>query len=347
MHKKQEGVFKMLMAPENTSVEKVLPYLKKIGIPQEGRWQTLILYLRYISDYSYLSDVQKQKIQKLLIDVVTKRKFDNDEYNTIMKKIGNILFEPYKEKIKDALKESTELLKKFGEISQLRKKHIENLEQNTIEIIERTDDIELSIKKIRKAFKKVVNLIDEDIKRLYEEVNIDGLTSLYNRKFLDSYFDKILHKCNKNKIPCCVLMFDIDDFKYINDKYGHRVGDQALIIVAKIIKQKTEKYLIDIGKGNIFPIRYGGEEFCLIAEGFYSSKGYEIGEMIRKGVEKYDFIVRDKDGNVVDSGVKITISGGVSTTYDGKKSGAELIEEADIALYRAKRSGKNRIEMYK
>ena len=197
MQKKQEeGVVKMLMVPEKTSVENILPYLKKIGIPQEGRWQTLVLYLRYISDYSYLSDIQKQKIQKLLIDVVTKRKFDSDEYNTIMQKIGNILFEPYKEKIKEALKESAELLKKFGEISKLRKKHIESLEQNTIEIIERTDDIELSIKKIRKAFKKVVNLIDEDIKRLYEEVNIDGLTSLYNRKFLDSYFDKILNKCN-------------------------------------------------------------------------------------------------------------------------------------------------------
>ena len=141
-------------------------------------------------------------------------------------------------------------------------------------------------------------------------------------------------------------MFDIDDFKKINDTYGHRIGDQALKIVAKIIKKKGEKYLLEQRKGNFFPIRYGGEEFCVILEGYESKEGYNFGENIRKGIAKYNFIVRSVDGEVVESGIKITVSGGVSSTYRGDKLGETLIEEADQALYKAKRSGKNRIEVY-
>lgn len=341
----EEG-YDMLLAPEKTSVEHVLRRLKKIGVPEDGRWQTLILYLRYISDYSYLTNNQKEKIQALLIGVIKKKKFDAQEYDRIIKELGNIFFEPYKEKINESLKETTELIKKFAEISILRRKHIESLEQHTISIIEKTDDIEVSIEKIKRAFKKVISLIDSDVKKLYEEVQLDGLTSLYNRKFLDIYLHKILKKCHKNRIPCCILMFDIDDFKNINDKYGHRIGDQALIMVAKIIKSKGEKYLTKATKGNFFAARYGGEEFCIVLEDFDQSKGYEFAELIRSGVEKYNFIIRDSEGNVVESGIKITISGGVSTTYDGLKSCDKMIEEADKALYIAKKKGKNRVEVF-
>jgi len=336
----------MFSSPEGTSVVTVLNYLRNIGVPEDGKWQTLILYLRYIAEYSYLTLSQKQKIQELLIDVIKGKKFDEDEYNKVNKALGDILFEPYKKKLEEVVKESHELAKKFAEMSNLRKKHIEDLEQHTIEIIEKTDDIEITIKKIKQSFKRVLNLIEEDIRNLYEDVNIDGLTSLYNRKFLDINLDRILKKCQENSMPCCILMFDIDDFKKINDTYGHRVGDQALKIVAKIIKNRGEKFLLKNKRGNFFATRYGGEEFCVILEGYESKEGYNFGEDIRKGIAKYNFIVRSVDGEVVESGIKVTVSGGVSSTYNGDKLGETLIEEADQALYRAKRSGKNRIEVY-
>ncbi len=336
----------MFLSREGSSVEGVLKKIKQIGVPEDGKWQTLILYLRYIAEYNYLTLTQKKKIKKLLIDVISKNKFDDAEYEKVNRRLGNILFEPYKKKLEEVIEESHEMIKRFTEMSQLRKKHIEDLEQNTIEIIEKTDDIEFTIKKIKQSFRQVLNLLEEDIKNLYENVNIDGLTSLYNRKFLARNLDKILEKCNENTLPCCILMFDIDDFKKINDNYGHRVGDQALKIVAKIIKKKGETLLLENKKGNFFPIRYGGEEFCVILEGYESKEGYNFGENIRKGIAKYNFIVRSVDGEVVESGIKITVSGGVSSTYKGDKLGERLIEEADQALYKAKRSGKNRIEVY-
>ena len=327
------------------SIVDLVDILKKMGVPEDSKWQTLILYLQHIAEFNYLTLSQKKKIKKLLIEIINKNKFDDKEYNKINRKLGNIFFEPYKKKLENIVKEFNEVVKNFVKISKVRKKYIENLGQHTIDIIKETEDIELTIEKVRQAFKQTLNLIEEDIKNLYESVNIDSLTSLYNRKFFDTNLERILNKCKKNGLPCCILMFDIDDFKKINDTYGHKIGDQALKIVAKIIKKQAEKLLLNNSKGNLIPIRYGGEEFCVILEGYESKEGYNFGESIRKSIEKYNFIIRSVDGEVLKSGIKITVSGGVSSAYNGEKLGEILIEEADQALYKAKKSGKNRIEV--
>jgi len=329
------------------SIVDLVDILKKMGVPEDSKWQTLILYLQHIAEFNYLTLSQKKKIKKLLIEIINKNKFDDKEYNKINRKLGNIFFEPYKKKLEEVVKESNELVKNFVKISKVRKKYIEDLGQHTIEIIKETEDIELTIEKVKQSFKQVLNLIEEDIKNLYNDVNIDALTSLYNRKFLDVNLDKILEKCKKNSIPCCILIFDIDDFKKINDTYGHRIGDQALKIVAKIIKSRGEKFLLNLNNTtkNFIPVRYGGEEFCIILEGFDSNNGYKFGEYIRKAVSRYNFLIRNVNGEVIKSEIKITVSGGVSSTYKGDKLGEMLIEEADQALYKAKKSGKNRIEV--
>ncbi len=105
--------YNMLLASEKASVITVLSYLKRIGVPEDGRWQTLILYLRYISDYNYLTLSQKQQIQELLISVIKKKKFDFSEYNRVNKRLGDILFEPYKNKLSEVLNEFSELVKKI------------------------------------------------------------------------------------------------------------------------------------------------------------------------------------------------------------------------------------------
>ncbi len=337
-----------LLMEHQQTIEEVIELLKRIGVPDDLRWQTLILYLRYIKEYKYLSPSQKEKIQNLLIKVIKKRKFDEEEYNLVMKELENIFFQPYKEKLKESVKETSELLKKFAEMSELRKKHVESLEQTTIEIIEKTDDISLSIEKIRDAFKTVIQLIEEDIRQLYNEVKLDSLTSLYNRKFLDIYINKIIDKCVKNKIPYCVVMFDIDFFKRINDKYGHRIGDQALVKIARIINSEGENFLKKKGRGNFFAARYGGEEFCVILEGFGGKEAKEFAENVRKTVEKYKFVIRDIDGNIVETGITITISAGVYCVEDlsERVDGLFLIEMADRGLYMAKNSGRNRVVLY-
>jgi diguanylate cyclase (GGDEF)-like protein len=120
-------------------------------------------------------------------------------------------------------------------------------------------------------------------------------------------------------------MLDIDHFKKVNDTYGHQAGDKILVKVCKITKFNLRE--VDILG------RYGGEEFMVILPNNNIHNGYLVAERIRKSIEKQNHI---KD-------LKVTISGGIVELKE--ENGKELVEKADNLLYKAKRNGRNRIEM--
>ncbi|SDN29420.1 GGDEF domain-containing protein [Desulfonauticus submarinus] len=158
--------------------------------------------------------------------------------------------------------------------------------------------------------------------------NMDFLTSLYNKRFFEETFVREIQDARKFKIPLSLLIFDIDNFKSVNDTYGHQVGDIVLKGVAQIIKNQI--------RGNDFACRIGGEEFAVIFRGTSIRHIYGIAERILKEVEKFRFKVEKFD-------IKITISaGGVVYSGYGKVESSKLFEIADANLYKAKRNGKNR-----
>ena len=163
---------------------------------------------------------------------------------------------------------------------------------------------------------------------LTELVTIDPLTRLANRRHLTSVKFKLMRKIHS---ALGILMLDIDNFKHINDTYGHSFGDKVLRKVAETISSNTRPY--------DDAIRYGGEEFLLILYRTQRKNTLMIAERIRKKIEQITF---DKHPEV-----KITISIGL-TFFDTKKGDSldEQIENADRALYRAKRKGKNRVEIF-
>jgi len=153
---------------------------------------------------------------------------------------------------------------------------------------------------------------------------IDQLTNLYNRHYMKSLFDRL----DSESVPFGVILLDIDYFKSINDTYGHQVGDSALVKFSKILNQSTRK--------NDIIARWGGEEFLIVVSNTSDAMLIDIAEKIREAIESTLF---DKVG-------KITASFGVSSCrYD--LSSKEAIELADIALYRAKEGGRNRVELYR
>lgn len=151
----------------------------------------------------------------------------------------------------------------------------------------------------------------------------DGLTGLWNRKYMDDYLKNTILK---NYESFSLLMIDIDCFKKFNDKYGHQVGDKILKLLATIIQK-----VIDVGT---IPTRYGGEEFLIIFPNMDIEGSYQVAEKIRIMVEKKLRIPGIKES--------VTISGGLST-YTKNKSIHQLISESDLNLYKAKKSGKNKI----
>ena len=166
--------------------------------------------------------------------------------------------------------------------------------------------------------------IKQKNKKLIQLATRDGLTNVFNHKTILNRLNEEMERAERAKQNLCVIMMDIDNFKKVNDVYGHQAGDKVLKNIAKVIRQNCRK--VDILG------RYGGEEFLLILPNTNSANACDLGERIRKGIEN----------SIVAENIKVTISCGVAQFTQGKAT--SLIGQADKKLYIAKASGKNRVE---
>ncbi len=159
----------------------------------------------------------------------------------------------------------------------------------------------------------------------------DNLTGLLNRHTLDEIIGKEISRARRQNTDLSVMFFDLDDFKNVNDTYGHQAGDIVLKRVSEIIR--SEKRNEDI----IF--RYGGEEILLLLPYTEKVSALILGERIRKKINDLVVFYEEKK-------ISVTISGGVAAYPADTTNRKDLIKFADNALYRAKGFGKNNITLY-
>jgi diguanylate cyclase (GGDEF)-like protein len=153
----------------------------------------------------------------------------------------------------------------------------------------------------------------------------DPLTGLFNRRFLSETLSL------EDRRGFAIVMFDIDHFKKLNDLYGHSTGDAVLESVAKLLTELSRR-------GDVV-CRYGGEEFTLVMRGASLKDGYEQTEKMRMACAKLRLL--SIDGRTL---APVTMSAGVAAFPDNGEAGCSVLDEADRALYRAKRAGRNRSE---
>jgi two-component system, cell cycle response regulator len=166
-------------------------------------------------------------------------------------------------------------------------------------------------------------------RRLAELSMTDPLTSLYNRRYLVERFEEEIERAKRYVYPIACVIADIDDFKYVNDTYGHLAGDQVLQQMALIMKNSNR--VVDI------LARYGGEEFIMILPQTNLGGAETVAERYRQMVESARMVPGDP-------GRRITVSIGASAfSADSIGSREDLLQRADDALYEAKRQGKNRL----
>jgi diguanylate cyclase (GGDEF)-like protein len=162
--------------------------------------------------------------------------------------------------------------------------------------------------------------------RLYTLATTDGLTGLYLRRYMENRLRDEFERARRYKRSMSLLMMDIDHFKRINDSRGHQVGDEVLKGVAQILKTQCRE--VDL------IARYGGEEFCVILPETASREADAIAKRLREATEAATFC----------GDLKVTISIGLITFPEcGVEHQQALIEKADMALYKAKEGGRNRI----
>lgn len=172
-------------------------------------------------------------------------------------------------------------------------------------------------------------LIQEDKSDFISETTIrDSLTQLYLKSVFNFVLAKELEKSFRSKKNFSLLMIDIDDFKQINDNYGHFEGDIALRTIGELINDNVRK--MDTAA------RYGGEELAIIVPDSTPNDAVLLAERIRKSISKIKF-----------SNFSVTVSIGVCHSSLDMKTMKDIINGADEALYEAKRSGKNRVVVFK
>ena len=157
---------------------------------------------------------------------------------------------------------------------------------------------------------------------------IDGLTGLGNRRYFDEYLAAEWKRCQRMKSPLSVLMIDVDHFKRYNDAYGHLAGDDVLKQIARVLQNGSTR-------STDLAARFGGEEFVVILTSVPQEGASHVAERLVQGV---------RDLNIAHGAGRVTISVGVATAWpDAEGDPARLVNAADLALFRAKNEGRNRL----
>lgn len=157
---------------------------------------------------------------------------------------------------------------------------------------------------------------------------VDELTGLYNRRFMRQYLRDRLEHFVQSHTPLCVIMFDLDGFKQVNDTYGHLEGDLVLKRLAQLIRETVPS--------GSYTIRFAGDEFFVFLEGIDGAGGLSVAEGIRERVSAQPF-----SSDKVPDGIPVQLSVGVAACPEDASSATDLIDAADQALYQSKRMGKN------
>jgi len=180
---------------------------------------------------------------------------------------------------------------------------------------------------------RINNTLDtlDMLSQIRKNATTDALTDLYNRHYFYEMAPKMLSGASALHEPLSIAIIDIDRFKRINDRHGHLFGDRVLRTIAKILKKSVRKSDI--------LVRFGGEEFLIMMPNTTEKRAFVIMEKLRDIVANMVFPLNRSDQ------VRVTISSGIAE-FENDMTLDRLIKAADVALYRAKESGRNRVEMY-
>ena len=194
----------------------------------------------------------------------------------------------------------------------------------------------LTIEKLRTTIDEALKqwndrqLVKANQEELEKLATVDALTGLYNRRSVLNKLAEKIKLAHRYDEDLCLLLMDIDDFKSINDHYGHIAGDDVLETIANTIKQNIRE--------TDYAGRYGGDELIIILPQTDTLTASHIAERIRTKIEKT--VIKNKDGSTFN----VTVSQGISN-YKNDENQVSFLSRVDQALYKAKQNKRNRVEI--
>ncbi len=306
-------------------------YICKVGKEAFERLAKLNIppYPKYYQDSfkDFLKDKKNKEVDVLLKkNIYLVDSIDNNKDAHIVDSCYDIA----KESIKEFSK-ANENIKKISQKSSIDlnkiTKDLEDLD-NT-QLINSFNDFHNNLLKTLKEADNTIIKLQEEILQLEKESNIDPLTKLYNKRALLKDMENILNFGKDKNLDLSLIIFDLDDFKTVNDTFGHIAGDKTLIYVGKVLKHAT--------RSEVKTYRFGGEEFVMLLNRIETNEAKKIAERILRTIGESKLIYKNNT-------IQITVSGGI-TAHKKNDTIDSIIERADQALYKAKKFGKNRVEV--
>jgi len=203
-----------------------------------------------------------------------------------------------------------------------------HMDKHLNEAEERFQESQKNEQKLRERLKEVedeTGVLRHKIMEAQARSSIDAVTGLPNRAAYDERLQDEYIRWQRFKSPLVLMMWDLDDFKQVNDRFGHQAGDKALRVIGQILEKGLRQ--------TDFVGRYGGEEFCVLLPGTPMDQAAVVAEKIRKSVETGGFRSGAKP-------IILTVSCGY-TDFQDSDTPESVFERADRAMYKAKSQGKN------
>jgi two-component system cell cycle response regulator len=191
------------------------------------------------------------------------------------------------------------------------------------------DRIRIGYSVLKYAIRDIAEIEYEN--KIYRMATTDALTKLFTREYFMQQYNDVFHRSERYQRPFSLMVADIDDFKSVNDTYGHPVGDLVL--------ERVGRMILNVIRHEDLAGRLGGEEFAILLPETAAENARNPGERLRRSVEAYHFSASGEQFSV-------TVSIGIAAFPDHATTMNELTEKADIALYEAKRSGKNSVQVF-
>ena len=223
--------------------------------------------------------------------------------------------------------EKLEQITRLDDIKKIKQALIQEIETIKQTVREKQNN---DTKKLKSLSKKVCTL-NEELQKARADSVLDGLTGIHNRKAFDRYIKKLIDQNKMAPTAFALLMVDIDDFKGVNDAYGHQTGDRVLLALAN--------KCCHIIRNEDFMARYGGDEFVLVLPNATLQNANKKAQKLCKSIATTRYSLDDVEPGHT---LSITVSIGVSVYRKGDTS-ASITDRADQALYVAKRIGKSRV----
>ncbi len=322
-----------------------------------GKLDNITQRIQTVEDASDISEI-RESVFGLIFVYISDTSQDRDKVNLFVQEIVGKIFD-IESSIHSSFEHAGYIFQSNDEFETTLNFEMTQLKQNKdisptlddlkIQVAKRLDTIEKALEKkqaedrtekklvqqnqnaFKTGFKKLKIKLEKAIehsKKLEKKLNKDQLTGAYNRRAYDQLIEKEMERFLRYGTKFSLLIMDVDNFKLINDNYGHIIGDKCL--------QEIIRRTLPLLRKNDMLARYGGEEFVMIMPETDSDGAKTAAEKIRKTIETIEFLYKSKK-------VKVTISTGVSQSRKGDKSHLQIFERSDIALYKAKEQGRNQV----